>query len=72
MQIDLYTKVVLTVIAACLVGLLLKDVPVVATADAQAIADAQPMPVNIVQIDGKPFVDREVQGEMPALPVRMR
>lgn len=72
MQIDIYTKVVLTVIAASLVGLLLKDVPLVTTADAQAVPDVQPMAVNIVQIDGKPFVDREVEGEMPALPVRMK
>jgi hypothetical protein len=34
MKNDLYTKVVLTVIAVCLIGLLFRDVPVVTTARA--------------------------------------
>ncbi|MBV8482928.1 MAG: hypothetical protein JO077_08705 [Verrucomicrobia bacterium] len=34
MKGDLYTKVVLTVIAACLVGILFRDVPVITTAQA--------------------------------------
>src|SRR5258705_5053068 len=38
MKTDLYTKVVLTVIAACLLGLLLRDAPTVTTAHAQGAA----------------------------------
>ena len=36
MKTDLYTKVVLTVIAACLIGHLFRDVPVVTTARAES------------------------------------
>ena len=52
MKTDLYTKIVLTVIAACLLGLVFRDAPVVTNAFAQAnqthvfidgVADALPI-----------------------------
>ena len=36
MRVDLYTKTILTVIAAALVALVVRDVPLVSTANAQA------------------------------------
>ncbi len=35
MKTDLYTKVVLTIIAACLLGLVFRDVPTITTAYAE-------------------------------------
>lgn len=52
MQIDAYTKIVLTVIAGSLLALVARDLPLVAPAHAQvgaAVTD-----VNIVQIAGSP------------------
>lgn len=51
MQSDRYLKAVLTVIAACLVWICLRDVPFVKTATASGgITD-----VNIVALDGQEF-----------------
>ena len=50
MIIDKYTKLVLTVIAVALLGLLFKDAPVIPSAHAQS--GSQITDVNIVQIAG--------------------
>lgn len=50
MKVDLYTKIILTVIAGCLLYLVSKDIPIVKDAYAQSQG---PVEVNIVQIDGK-------------------
>jgi hypothetical protein len=50
MKIDLYTKVVLTTIAACLVVLVFRDAPVVTTA--RATEGDKPMHVIIDSFDG--------------------
>jgi hypothetical protein len=48
MKTDLYTKVVLTIIAACLLGLVLRDVPTVTTAYAETATEP---PIHVI-IDG--------------------
>jgi hypothetical protein len=48
MKTDLYTKVVLTVIAACLLGLVFRDAPIVTTANAETATGA---PIHVI-IDG--------------------
>jgi len=50
MKIDAYTKIVLTVIAGCLVYMVARDVTLVPTAHAQMGASVTD--VNIVQIAG--------------------
>jgi hypothetical protein len=61
MKNDLYTKVVLTIIAACLIGLLFRDVPVVTTARAESgNSPSDPLWVSIagtaqpIQITNRP------------------
>jgi len=53
MKIDLYTKVVLTVIAGSLICLLFRDVEIVSSAHAEENAKIQS--VNIAQISGRTF-----------------
>jgi hypothetical protein len=48
MKTDLYTKVVLTVIAACLLGLVFRDAPIVPTAQAETATEP---PIHVI-IDG--------------------
>ena len=48
MKTDLYTKVVLTIIAACLLGLVFRDTPIVTTAQAETATEA---PIHVI-IDG--------------------
>jgi hypothetical protein len=67
MKTDLYTKIVLTVIAFCLCIIVLKDYPVVT----KAIAASGPVPVNIVQINGRDFGGLQVSPLNPALPVKV-
>lgn len=50
MNIDAYTKIVLTVIAACLAWMVARDITLVPSAQAQATAAVTD--VNIVQIAG--------------------
>lgn len=52
MKTDLYTKVILTVIAVCLAVIVIEDIPIVETANAQT---GGPIDVNLVSIDGKSF-----------------
>ena len=63
MEPDLYTKSVLTVIAGCLVYIVVQDVAPIKEAHAQSgvVVD-----VNIVKIDGSP-----VRFSSTALPVRI-
>ena len=48
MKADLYTKVVLTIISACLLGLVFRDVPTVTTAYAETATEP---PIHVI-IDG--------------------
>jgi hypothetical protein len=48
MKADLYTKVVLTIISACLLGLVFRDVPTVTTAHAETAPEP---PIHVI-IDG--------------------
>jgi hypothetical protein len=48
MKTDLYTKVVLTIIAACLLGLVFRDAPIVTTAYSETATEA---PTHVI-IDG--------------------
>lgn len=69
MNIDAYTKIVLTVIAACLVWIVAKDVTIVAPARAQATATVTD--VNIVQIGGSPVAVPADDRYVATLPVRV-
>ena len=42
MKVDIYTKIILTVIAMCLTAIVLRDIDIVSEAQAQAQAQAQP------------------------------
>ena len=55
MKIDLYTKLILTVIAASLLCLVFRNGEIVSSAHAQGAPD-KIMPVNIAQVNGRPFV----------------
>lgn len=73
MKSDLYTKAVLTIIAACLVCIVSRDVGFPPSLRAQEEAQIQRKPVtdvNIVQIDGKKFFQTDVSQFHPALPVQ--
>ena len=54
MNVDLYTKVVLSVIAACLVWLCLNSITPIASAQA---GPARPMPVLLVDEHGAPLAN---------------
>ena len=73
MKTDTYTRIVLTVIAVCLLCLVLKpaDVGFVSTAHAQSVAANKPVDVNIVSIDGKRFGPNDVSLLEPSLPVQI-
>ena len=66
MKLDLYTKMVLTVIAGCLLILSLKAVFPTPSAIAQQSGVIR---VDIVKIDGQAFVADQVNGSWPQLPV---
>ena len=68
MKIDLYTKVVLTVIAVCLVLLVFRDQPLVPTANAQALAGDKPVNVNLAAVDGHRVSENT---NLSSLPVRV-
>ena len=67
MQNDIYLKAVHTVIAFSLVGILIRDIPIISTAHAQSTS--APVRVDIVAIDGKPFTQYQVSELGPELPV---
>ena len=74
MKTDTYTKIVLTVIAVCLLCLVSKT-PVsgtlVSTANAQDYSTRRVVDVNIVSIDGKTFGPSQISLLHPALPVQI-
>ncbi|MBE2180388.1 MAG: hypothetical protein IAE97_07945 [Chthoniobacterales bacterium] len=69
MKIDAYTRIVLTVIAGCLVYMVAKDLVLVPSAHAQ-VTDAVTA-VNIVQVAGSPVVGPRDSNFETALPVRV-
>ena len=69
MNIDAYTRIVLTVIAGCLVYMVAKDLAIVPAAHAQDSAAATP--VNIVQIAGAPVSTPRDSNFEVSLPVRV-
>jgi hypothetical protein len=69
MNIDAYTRLVLTVIAGCLVYFVAKDLTLVPEARAQ---DSGPtMSVNIVEIAGSPITAPTDPNFQASLPVRV-
>lgn len=76
MKTDFYTKTLLTIIAACLLSIVLRCAPIIAAAHAQEQHD--PIDVNITAIAGKPInkLTLGIYGEMPVkvndmLPVKV-
>ena len=69
MNIDAYTRIVLTVIAGCLLYLVAKDVTLVPEARAQGSAGITA--VNIVQIAGSPVSAPRDSNFETSLPVRV-
>ena len=69
MNIDAYTRIVLTVIAGCLVYLVAKDLTLVPEARAQEKMAVTP--VNIVQIAGAPVSAPRDSNFEVSLPVRV-
>jgi hypothetical protein len=69
MNIDAYTRIVLTVIAGCLVYMVAKDLTFVPEARAQETAAVTP--VNIVQIAGSPVTAPRDSNFEASLPVRV-
>lgn len=69
MNIDAYTRIVLTVIAGCLVYLVAKDLTLVPEARAQETMAVTP--VNIVQIAGAPVSAPRDSNFEVSLPVRV-
>jgi len=68
MKTDLYTKIILTIIAVCLSINLIKEVPLFSSAEAHNYREIYrvPIPVNIVQISGS-----DLSREGGQLPVRV-
>jgi hypothetical protein len=69
MKTDLYTKIVLTVIAVCLCIIAMKDIPFVSPAVAQN--STGPVSVNIVGVAGYKFSTVDVTSVEPYLPVKV-
>jgi hypothetical protein len=69
MKIDAYSRIVLTVIAGCLVYMVAKDLNVVPSARAQSAGSV--IDVNIVQVAGSPVVGPRDSNFETALPVRV-
>jgi hypothetical protein len=69
MNIDAYTRIVLTVIAGCLLYMVAKDLTFVPEARAQEAAVVTP--VNVVQIAGSPITAPRDSNFEASLPVRV-
>jgi len=70
MKADLYTKIVLTVIAVCLSYIVVRDLSLIDPAHAQG---NRTMPVDIVAIAGNRLITTSnIEALEPALPVRVR
>jgi len=67
-MVDRYTKIILTVIAVCLVWICVRDIAIVGPA--QASSGVQE--VNIVGVAGHPFGLRDVSMRNVALPVQIK
>jgi hypothetical protein len=63
MKTDLYTKSILTVIAACLLSIVFRGTPLISTAHAQE-PTIVPTAVNIVQVAGNNINPPRI-GELP-------
>ena len=63
----MYSKIMLTIVAVCLLYIVAKDISLVPNAHADA-----PVKVDIVAISGFTFDEREVTGYKTALPVSQR
>lgn len=72
MNIDAYTRIVLTVIAGCLVYFVAKDLTLVPDARAEQVVPGV-TPVNIVQIAGSPVppAPKDEANAVATLPVRV-
>ena len=66
MRADWYTKVILTIIAACLVWMCVRDLAITPTTYAQADSGGEVVKVQIVSIDESPSLRWE------RLPVEVR
>lgn len=71
MKVDLYTKVILSVIALCLIYIVGKDVPLVPEAHATSLSTSQVVDVNIVSVAGHKFAYSDVGVTQPYLPVQI-
>ncbi len=69
MKIDAYTKIILTIIAGCLVYMVGKDLTLVPSAHAQSASPVTA--VNVVEIGGSPIVPPEDGRFETSLPVRI-
>jgi hypothetical protein len=69
MNIDAYTRIVLTIVAVCLVYFVAKDLTLLPEAHAQDVS--APMAVNIVQIAGSPVAAPSARNFQASLPVRV-
>ena len=69
MQIDVYTRIVLTVIAGCLLYMVGRDLSIVPAANAQE--NAPVTAVNIVEIGGAPVPAPADSRNEVSLPVRV-
>jgi hypothetical protein len=69
MKVDAYTKIVLTLIAGCLVYMVGKDLTFIPSAHAQGATPVTD--VNIVQIGGSPIVAPADSRFETSLPVRV-
>jgi hypothetical protein len=69
MKTDLFTKVVLTVIASCLVYFVAKDLSIVQVAHAQS---GQTIDVNIVQVAGAKISNNGMVSYDAYLPVKAK
>ena len=70
MHIDAYTKIMLTLVAGCLLYIVAKDLTLVPSAQAQNASSAV-TDVNIVQVAGSPVVAPADSRFETALPVRV-
>jgi hypothetical protein len=70
MQIDAYTKIILTLVAGCLLYMVAKDLTLVSSAQAQNVSSAV-TDVNIVQVAGSPVAPPADSRFETALPVRV-
>jgi hypothetical protein len=70
MQIDAYTKIMLTLVAGCLLYMVAKDLTLVPSAHAQNVSSSV-TDVNIVQVAGSLVVPPADSRFETALPVRV-